>query len=1203
MASRIAGEQPAHATETKTSKSAPATVNPAEVIRALRTLHPDLGRGGVVEVRAMEVPGYRGNPGMWSGYFDDADAAASEAVKLANACHEGRSGNIYITVNPVDPDLLSRAANRAKELRGKKAEGATTNDKNVGTLCWFFIDLDPERPAGISASDEQLTWARERAERIRADLVAAGWPAPVVAVSGNGIHLLFRIQLAARQADLLSRCLSALDHRYSDERVKVDKTTFNASRLITLYGTVKRKGDDTDARPHRQAHLVHVPAELSVVPTELLEGLAATAPAAPLGSSKNPKRAAPATEPAAAPVGVAPTPMAALVALVTDAANASAAPPTPASAAPPSPAKPAMLPTDPATSGNGRDTSDTHHANGNGQGQAHGWLIEWTARAAQAGLEVGAAEPWNGGGLKFKVHTCPHCCESDGAAVLGALPTGGIFYRCHHDRCAEFHWSDFKAHYEDRLLASQIALVEQAVALAEKGDGGAPLEPDVRAALAVVDRRDPVAFERFWQRLRGKTNLKRLRSLLDSERSFGGSRAPSSPYVERDGCLFRRRATPDGYGEVKLCNFTAHIVAEVRRDDGSDELESVFEVEVTIDEKRRVLRVPSTQFENLRWVAKLGADAILEPGQGTREWTRHAIQSLSPRPLSKRRLYLHTGWTEATIDGPVYLHARGALGEYGPVASIDVELTDTLARFELPVPPSGADLQRAVRASLNVLKVAPHEVSVPVWAAVWRAPLGPMRSGSVYLLGTTGTHKSCLTALAQAHYGRTLSYKSLPATWEGTANHLESLAFLAKDALLVIDDFIPKGARQDRERLHASADRIFRSTTAGVGRGRLRGGEDLSHRANRPPRGLLMSSGEELPGPPSCQARLVIVKVERGAVDLARLTAAQEDATAGLYAQALAAYVRWLAPRAGSLVEETDREMRGLRADLTRDGVHRGTPDAAADLLIGVRMWARFAREQAGIEAEEVERVERDALKALTRVVEDQAHAQAEADPVRRFLSFLVGALTGRKAHIAGRKAGVPDVEDPSVFGWRREAEGSEAQRNRDRKQVEAEQVTDMERAELTRTLATGEVLDALPEGGGLSGQGATVDEHARWIACGPRIGFVDGGDLYLLPGPSVAVAKSEAEAAGEMWSTSPRAIGGMLRERSLLLTTRDDGRLRDRVPQTLIESRPYAFVIRLSRLFDLDPADDPAGPEPTGPPAATGPLDLGNATPATGER
>ena len=65
-----------------------------------------------------------------------------------------------------------------------------------------------------------------------------------------------------------------LADRFDDDRVAVDKSVHNPSRIWKLYGTLASKGDDTPSRPHRMARVLQQPSEISVVELSLLELLA-----------------------------------------------------------------------------------------------------------------------------------------------------------------------------------------------------------------------------------------------------------------------------------------------------------------------------------------------------------------------------------------------------------------------------------------------------------------------------------------------------------------------------------------------------------------------------------------------------------------------------------------------------------------------------------------------------------------------------------------------------------------------------------------------------------------------------------------------------------------------------------------------------------------------------------------------------------------
>ena len=132
------------------------------------------------------------------------------------------------------------------------------------------------RPAGISSTNEEHQAALDFASTIRDHLAAIGWPEPILADSGNGAHLLYRIDLPAEDGALVERCLKALAARFGamSDRVDIDTAVHNPARIWKLYGTPACKGDSTADRPHRMARLLAVPSTIEAVPVQLLELLA-----------------------------------------------------------------------------------------------------------------------------------------------------------------------------------------------------------------------------------------------------------------------------------------------------------------------------------------------------------------------------------------------------------------------------------------------------------------------------------------------------------------------------------------------------------------------------------------------------------------------------------------------------------------------------------------------------------------------------------------------------------------------------------------------------------------------------------------------------------------------------------------------------------------------------------------------------------------
>jgi predicted P-loop ATPase len=209
--------------------------------------------GQVVELRIPKVDNKKRTD---SGYFTDYGKLATAAARF-----EGRASGVYITLNPVEPALLARAENRVKEW----AE-LTTSDDYIARRRWLPIDCDPtvngkKRPAGISSTDAEHAAAIHKAYAVADYLASAGWPAPIVADTGNGGALLYRVDLPNDKdsAALVENCLKALAKKFNDAAADIDTAVFNAARIWKLYGTLAGKGDSTADRPHRRALLISVP--------------------------------------------------------------------------------------------------------------------------------------------------------------------------------------------------------------------------------------------------------------------------------------------------------------------------------------------------------------------------------------------------------------------------------------------------------------------------------------------------------------------------------------------------------------------------------------------------------------------------------------------------------------------------------------------------------------------------------------------------------------------------------------------------------------------------------------------------------------------------------------------------------------------------------------------------------------------------------
>jgi hypothetical protein len=646
---------------------------------------------------------------------------------------------------------------------------------------------------------------------------------------------------------------------------------------------------------------------------------------------------------------------------------------------------------------------------------------------------------------------------------------------------------------------------------------------------------------------RGGTIVQLLQHVQDQLPSAENSGTPVEYFTDAAGTWWLK-PTGDGEQEIKLANFAGTIVREINVDDGV-EVARLFDMEIGLEARTRRVRVNAQNFQAMGWVlAQLGAHAIVEPGMSIASRLASAIQKLSD-PITTT-IYRHTGWRQ--IGGRWhFLHAGGAIGPLagtdgpepaeasatgqpppfeplvsigpdGPV-TVEMDLPPQLQRLVLPPPPSGPGLRSTAEAVLGLLDVGPLEVTMPLLLAPFRATLGDVPF-SLFLSGPTGVHKSCLAALAQQFFGAGYDFANLPANWSSTSNALEDLAFLAKDTVLVVDDFVPP-AGMDRGRLDAAADRLLRNSANRAARQRMRA--DGSLRPPRPSRALLMCTGELVPRGQSLRARMLVCEVGPGQVDQQRLTTAQADAAAGTYSLLMSAWIAHVGPNLEAHKAALRSKTVARRPTIAAGMGHGRTIDAICELAAMLEMLLEFLVADGAIPESRARGVAEHGLAALLALGRAQSEEQRDADPARRFLHLVASALASGRAHLcsAATADGAP-VGYEDVAGWRREAPGSAVYR---------------------------------PRG-----------DRICWI--------YEHGDVLLLPEAAEAAAQKLGRESGDELLLTGRSLRARLRDQGLLASTEHRGDLRTVVRRTIGGARHGVLHLRGATLWTgSSPAAEPA--------------------------
>ena len=229
-----------------------------EIRKTIALMKPN---GQLFEVR---IP--KKGKGSISGYFKDADTLIRE-LKKQNL----KGLNLYLSLNEIKEACYSRMQ-RDKFLSDSEK---TTSDIDINGYQWLMIDLDPKRPSGTSSSDAELQKAKDLGNEIYLYLDRMGFEKPLTAISGNGVHLLYKISMEASKAsqDIIALALKTISLFFTNDDVDVDTSNSNPSRTCKLYGTLAQKGLNVEERPHRMSYIVGNPKEIKVTDVQYLKKL------------------------------------------------------------------------------------------------------------------------------------------------------------------------------------------------------------------------------------------------------------------------------------------------------------------------------------------------------------------------------------------------------------------------------------------------------------------------------------------------------------------------------------------------------------------------------------------------------------------------------------------------------------------------------------------------------------------------------------------------------------------------------------------------------------------------------------------------------------------------------------------------------------------------------------------------------------------
>ncbi len=519
------------------------------------------------------------------------------------------------------------------------------------------------------------------------------------------------------------------------------------------------------------------------------------------------------------------------------------------------------------------------------------------------------------------------------------------------------------------------------------------------------------------------TTTRDFRRLI-AEHGVDGGSVESNGFEILDGRLVC-------YGEP-LFGGIIRITHELVQDDGANPPKVLYTVQGELDDGQplEAIEVRADEFDTMKWIPRhWGARAIVMVSPSRTWQLRRAIQEISRHELSRERVYTYAGWTKVD-ERRVYLTTSGALGAEGLDPDVRVDLGQNNMRYyELPAPPP--DPRPAMQASLEFLDLADYQVTVPLWVAMYAAPLQPLKSlnAVLWVYGSTQSGKSTVSHVALSHFGAQFTYDQdyrAPKDWTSTVTDLEGAMFRAKDIPIIVDDYAPAHTSPAEARdMARKAHYTVRSVGNRSSRGRARA--DLSEQVQRPPRGLVIVTAENPLVGQSIVGRMIYLPVEKGQVigdDTSALDRAQHHAQAGIYAQAMAGYIAWLAGEWERLEEELparfQAEIKHARNIFPSD--QSRLTDYYALLVIADHLALEYASEVGALDDYDgdVEALAEIHRQMLIEVLKSQRERVSGQSPVLKFFQAISDMLSKEEVYLAPKGTTESFVPPPraELIGW-----------------------------------------------------------------------------------------------------------------------------------------------------------------------------------------
>lgn len=396
------------------------------------------------------------------------------------------------------------------------------------------------------------------------------------------------------------------------------------------------------------------------------------------------------------------------------------------------------------------------------------------------------------------------------------------------------------------------------------------------------------------------------------------------------------------------------------------------------------LIINTDQFKNFNFIiGTWDKYAIIRAGNTNNEKLREIMQLVNRAVMEEKEIYAHTGFIRK--DGKLcFLYHGGVIGD---VNNINVDLSrDGLQQYCFT--DKDFDIKTALKTSLRFLDIASKDITIPILATIYVAPLVTLLQEEhihidtiTFVQGKTGTRKSSIVAAAMSHYGH-FDRDNFPSSFRDTYNSIEKKAFTLKDVPNVIDDYNPEAIGNKKL---ASVQEVYAMYGDRAGRTRMK--QDATLRSTYKARGVCFITGETIPNVPQSRiARSITVSIQENSINLDKLTEQQENPD--ILSFGFMHYISWIILNEQSIIKNAKNIYKEIRSN-QKEGIHGRTTELLASLMIGFKCFTQFMLDNNVLSDEGKYNLDEKAYKTMTELIEQQSQMVQELKPTEMFYNAL----------------------------------------------------------------------------------------------------------------------------------------------------------------------------------------------------------------------